>query len=110
MTEFKDKLELFTKNDLIAIFKSLELKLSDKKTVLIDQIIAGRVTSSEISDFEVRYSAITTDNTVKVVDVVEVRYITLRNIRESGTEYSIGSDYTGKFAEKFLKRGLIKIK
>ena len=91
-------LNRFTKEELINIFSSLPLKVSDKKEILITLIVESDLSDDEIKSFK-----------EKLV-LKDRQYIVVHEIGEDGILYKKGRHYFGKFAEKFLEGGQIKIK
>lgn len=116
--EIKKGLEEFIKQELVDMFPSLELDFADKKEVLIANIIDADPPPlpSEIDKFKESLAAkIKIEPTKKPIIIkakfavaTETVYIVLHPISESGTLYERGSEYAGKFVERFLKDGQIR--
>jgi len=88
-----------TKEKLIRFFPSLNLKMASSKDDLIAQILSGNPTSDEIRGLEIYFDK---------EPEPEPRFIVVYPIQEDGRLFERGSQYTGRFAEKFLRDGQIK--
>lgn len=116
--EIKIGLGGFTKQELVDMFASLKLDVNDKKDELIDYIINADppLPREEVDDFKALLAANTEPKKKPVVIVKALKpvvskkpvYIVMHVIKESGTLYEHGSEYAGKFIERFLKGGQIR--
>ena len=114
-------LDELTKDELIGTFVSLKLKHSDKKSVLIENVIAREPLDSEIEAFKILLEEKTEPKGEEEFEApkkpevteeskVEEVYIVVHQIKEDGKCFKIASRYDGKFPERFLKHGQIRIK
>jgi len=101
--EIKSGLAQFTKNNLIEMFPSLELNCTEKKNVLIENIIDGEAKEEEIVKFKLALAN-------KDESSPEPVYIVVHFINEDRKKYKPGEEYDGKFVERFLKGGQIRKK
>jgi hypothetical protein len=101
--EIRAGLESLTKEELIEVFPSLELKMADKKADLIETVMRLDPAPGEVEAFKKLLAP-------KAEPEPKPKFIVVHAIKENGIFYPPGSQYAGEKIERFLRDGQIREK